>query len=94
MKPRNDTDVYLAASPFLHSSGKSLVFEVVVSDDVGCSEILEILFNIGEVFPTEAWLRKGSWDQRCKIHLFRMILIVFNPHSLASVITACPTYVS
>jgi len=93
MEPRNDIDAYLATSPLLHSFWERLVFEVIVSNNVGCSEALEILLDIGEANPTKGWVGKGSWNRRYKTHLFRMKLIVFNSRSLASVITACPTYI-
>jgi hypothetical protein len=93
MKPQNDIEPNLATSPPLHPSGERFILEFIVSNNVSCPKTLEVFFNIGEVFPAEAWLRKGSYDGRCTTHLSRMKFIVFSPRSLASVITACPTYV-
>ena len=91
MKSRSDVNAYLATSPTLHSFGDRLIFEIIICDNVGCSQALEVLFDIGKVFPTEVWIGRGFWDQSWETHLFRMRLMVFSPRSLASVITACPT---
>ena len=92
-KSQNDVDPYLAASPLFHPSGERFILEFFVSNNVSCPEALEVFFNIGEVFPAEAWFGICSYVLRCTTHLFRMKLIVFNPRSLANVITACPTYI-
>lgn len=62
MKSRSGFNAYPATGPFLYSLGDGLVFELIVSHNVGSSQTLEELFNIGEVVPTEAWVADGLWN--------------------------------
>ena len=90
MKQRNDVNAHLATCPLLHPCRCGFVFEIIVGNDVRRPQALEISFDIGKVVPKEARIEIGS-SGGGKTHLFRMRLIVFNPRSLARVITACPT---
>ena len=54
MKPRNDVNAYLATGPLLHPCRGGSIFEIIVGDDVGRSQALEVSFNIEKVLPKEA----------------------------------------
>ena len=52
-------DTYLATGPLLHPLRDGLIFEVIVSNNVGRSQALQVLLNVGEVIPTKSRVRNG-----------------------------------